>query len=379
MKRLLVRLLAGVAVVAAAIAAAVPLSASASPRTASTSRALQGVACVSARSCWAVGAATTGTTTRTLIEHWNGSKWSVVASPSVRSSSGTFLKEVSCTGPSDCWAVGRAVVGTTKQEPIAEHWNGRRWSLIVLPEPAGRLADELRGVSCLTATRCWAVGFSERVAFSPALPLAEHWTGKRWFVVRTAKIAIFTGLDAVSCRQDTNCWAVGFGPVGTLAEHWNGRKWSIVVTPRGTGGALGGVSCPGSDCLAVGNDGSESALAERWNGARWSVTPVPSLSKGGSVISVLFGVSCVSSSDCFGVGYVAVVRPATLVLRWQGSKWVLVKSPNPAGSADAQLQAASCVSERACWAVGSQARTGSGGRTLAEHWNGRSWSIVGTP
>jgi hypothetical protein len=38
----------------------------------------------------------------------------------------------------------------------------------------------------------------------------------------------------------------------------------------------------------------------------------------------------------------------------------------------------SCLSAAACWAVGESGTTGPD-RTLAEHWNGRSWSIVRTP
>ncbi len=46
---------------------------------------LYGVAAVSARDVWAVGyhnpLRTSGTPLRTLIEHWDGTKWTVVPSP----------------------------------------------------------------------------------------------------------------------------------------------------------------------------------------------------------------------------------------------------------------------------------------------------------
>jgi len=89
-------------------------------------------------------------------------------------------------------------------------------------------------------------------------------------------------------------------------------------------------------------------------------------------------VSCATSINCFAVG-VANVR--TLIEHWRGSKWVRVKSPNPAVAKSAALRSVFCLSPRACWAVGASVKQEVTGpdSTLAEHWNGRRWSIVRTP
>jgi hypothetical protein len=364
------RLLAVPAALLAVIAAPAP---PAKPAATSSSRALSGVTCPRATSCWAVGDQTASGVTRTLIEHWNGTRWSTKASPSVAGSSDTLLRGVSCSARLNCWAVGSATLGSTRQEPIAEHWNGRTWSLTVLPEPGGLAADGLAGVWCPGTTRCWAVGVaSTRPVGAPFRPLAEHWTGKTWSVVLARASTGDSELVGVFCRLDTNCWAVG-GPV--LAEHWNGRRWSVAATPPEVDG-LGGVWCPGTDCFATGISGFPSAIAERWNGRKWSLTPTAPLPMG--TTSALPSVSCATSASCFAVGIDGV---RTLIERWQGSKWVKANSPNPAGATSAELLAVFCLSSVACWAVGQSPAPGLRGpdRTLAEHWNGTRWSIVPTP
>jgi hypothetical protein len=355
-------------------------SAAASPAESATEasgRVLSGITCPRATSCWAVGDQTASGVTRTLIEHWNGRKWSLTRSPSVAGSADTFLNGVSCSARLNCWAVGAATLGSTKQEPIAEHWNGRRWSLTLLPAPARLAADELFSVWCPAATRCWAVGEAGTRRVSTAVrPLAEHWTGSKWRVVAARAFAGYSNLAGVFCRRDTDCWAVGSGPGGSaLAEHWNGRRWSATM-PFTVGGGLAAVWCPGTDCFATGISGYPAALAARWNGRKWSLTAIPPLAAG--TVSDLPGVSCATSISCFAVGF---ANNRTLIERWRGSKWVRVKSPNPAGAEGAFLNRVFCLSPRACWAVGASARRGatSPGSTLAEHWNGTRWSIVRTP
>ena len=96
---------------------------------------LTGVSCGNARNCWAVGS--TGNNAA-IAEHWDGSAWSVVHLPAPRQSDSTDLPSISCTGLASCWAVGTYQSTTTSAElPYAEHWNGRAWSVVKLPHPAG--------------------------------------------------------------------------------------------------------------------------------------------------------------------------------------------------------------------------------------------------
>src|SRR6266446_2211001 len=81
---------------------------------------------------WAVGVSynTERTLGSTLIEHWNGSRWSVVSSPNP-SSSVNKLNAVAAVSPNDVWAVGTAPTRTATV--LILHWNGAAWS--VIPNP----------------------------------------------------------------------------------------------------------------------------------------------------------------------------------------------------------------------------------------------------
>jgi hypothetical protein len=71
-----------------------------------------------------------------LIEHYDGTAWSIVNSPSVASVSNE-LYGVSCVNSSDCWAVGLTYSGGLKQTLI-EHYDGTAWSIVTSPNGTAR-------------------------------------------------------------------------------------------------------------------------------------------------------------------------------------------------------------------------------------------------
>ena len=85
----------------------------------------------------------------TLIEHWNGSSWSIV--PSVNNGTYNHLRGVAAVSPGDVWAVG-----TDGTYPLIERWNGSNWSIFASPQPSGGGADF--GVTAITSCDVWAVG-----------------------------------------------------------------------------------------------------------------------------------------------------------------------------------------------------------------------------
>ena len=60
--------------------------------------------------------------------------------------------------------------------------------------------------------------------------------------------------------------------------------------------------------------------------------------------------------------------------------WVIVPSPNPGGPYGSSLSSVSCARPSFCMAVGSQgtAQANHANATLAEHWDGHTWSVVPT-
>ena len=111
------------------------------------------------------------------------------------------------------------------------------------------------------------------------------------------------------------------------------------------------------------------ALAAGW---ALQTTPNPS----GSPLAELYTVSCTSASACTAVGddeNSAGTAILTLAERWNGSTWTVQTTVNPAGGEDS-LGGVSCTSATSCEAVGGTA-TG----TLAEFWNGSTWALQTTP
>jgi Fibronectin type III domain len=283
------------------------------PDTSSPSNDLRAVACIGSSDCWAVGVAVSGTSEQTLAEHWNGSAWSIVTTPDTSSSSNDLLG-VACVTLSDCWAVGISRAGLASQT-LAEHWNGSAWSIVTTPDTSSP-SNYFEGVACISSSDCWAVGASR--AGLPTQNLAEHWNGSTWSIVTTpdASSGLGDNLSGLTCISASDCWAVGFadtaanGNPATLAEHWSGSAWTIVTTRNRNPSEqnyLTGIACIGSsDCWAVGYSvvsnpsppSIQRTLAEHWNGSAWSIAATSNTPETNS----LGGVACVSTSDCWAVG-----------------------------------------------------------------------------
>lgn len=120
-----------------------------SPNRGTNSNIPSGVSCVSATACVAVGSyLNSGSAFRTLAESWNGTCWSLVASP--QPGDGDSLNGVSCTSVTACMAVGGYdfLHGT---RTLVESWDGTRWSVVPSPD-VGTNGNDLFGVSCASAT-----------------------------------------------------------------------------------------------------------------------------------------------------------------------------------------------------------------------------------
>jgi hypothetical protein len=81
------------------------------------------VTAVSGHDAWVAGY-TEDTDPLGLILHWNGTNWSVAATPNPPSAYLCFPGGVYATSRRNAWAVGSTDWAVT---PI-EHWNGKSWS-----------------------------------------------------------------------------------------------------------------------------------------------------------------------------------------------------------------------------------------------------------
>ena len=234
------------------------------------------MACPSATSCNAVGLSFSETSpfggATTFIEHWDGSNWSIVSSPNPPFGGLNELTGISCATTTDCMASGYYEAETGRRTLVArtlmEHWNGATWSIVPTPNRGGATLQGLFGVSCRTTNDCSAVGDSEPVPGASGQTLAEHWNGSAWSVVASPNppASLAAGLDGVSCRGVSNCFAVGsyatLHGTKTLVEHWNGSHWKHVASPNPSNDSgLIAVSCPvRTSCVAVGSFGTSNGF-----------------------------------------------------------------------------------------------------------------------
>jgi hypothetical protein len=316
---------------------------------------------------------------------------------------GNVLTGVACALASRCFAVGYYNNGSFAQLNQALRWNGKQWSVTSTPQPGGTTTSDrgsLAAVACPATNDCWAVGSYQDPNTGAGLNQILHWNGHKWSKTATPQpgetIAGFLrGLSAVTCTSTHDCWAVGlFTGKGfqflNQTLHYNGKKWSQVKAPNPGGHAktafnqLDGVGCAAvSDCLAVGSieTSAYKNQALRWNGTKWAQVRTPQ--PGGSAGSVLTGDTCATATFCFAVGdFGQGNAQLNQTLRWNGNKWASVPAPNPAGNGfgdNNQLNGVSCASKTNCWAVGYSTANVAPTLNEALRWNGKQWAAKSTP
>jgi hypothetical protein len=110
---------------------------------------------------------------RTLAEQWNGTAWTIVSMPKIGGpNEENGLAGVSCPRAANCTAVGNLTI-RHKRKLLVEHWNGTRWTVGDPAVPPRHHLDAFSGVSCLAKQGCIAVGDYSGLG-GKTFPLAEQ-------------------------------------------------------------------------------------------------------------------------------------------------------------------------------------------------------------
>jgi hypothetical protein len=311
---------------------------------------LNAVAAVSANDVWAVGfsPAPSGTPLyikQSLIEHWNGDTWSVITSPNPAGKPDVELNGVAAISASDIWAVGHSGdPAFIPLQTLTEHWNGTSWSIIPSPSPGTYNGNDLTAVAAVSSNDVWAVGwYQSGPTGQEGGALTMHWDGTSWTVVPNP--SRWT-LHAVTAISSNNVWAVGEQSI----LHWNGANWSNVLFPPPVNDSypfLKGVSAvSANDIWAVGYSqwsyfsGYRSApLTYHWDGTRWSLVP-----NAGGIDEYLFAVAAIAANDVWAVGDNGQTQ------HWNGATWSRVTAPYPDNGG--RFNAVDAASAGDVWAVG---------------------------
>ncbi len=318
------------------------------------------------------------------------SPWTIVPTP-IPSAIEYVLYGVSCTSWTLCIAVGASENASHVYGTLAEEWNGAKWSLMTIPDQ-GSGDNRLTGVSCSSPTSCVAVGYEYTTSSLPQT-LIESWDGTSWTIATSPDRGSADNLlSGVSCSDPTDCVAVGSSYSSTgvwqsLVESWDGTSWTIATSPdQGSGdNLLFGVSCSSpTGCVAVGSSYSSTAvwqtLIESWDGTSWTIAASPDPGSGDNSLNA---VSCATSTNCLAVGAESNTAGTqadreTLAESWNGTSWTALTSPDPGGTKNF-LTGVSCTGVDQCQAVGAFANKDNTDQTLVMAWGGTNLNVVSSP
>jgi hypothetical protein len=311
-------------------------------------------------------------------------KWQVVPSPTIDVSTSTFgakLNAVAVVSASDVWAVGYGPQPggpTYAKQTLIEHWDGTRWSIVPSPNPPSPYSEvELDGVFALAANDVWAVGYGDNPSAVSLgdITVIEHWDGTSWSIVPSPNPDQDENqLHAIAGTASTDLWAVGGRgngntccPAESLIEHWNGTSWSVMSNP-------GLSSLQGVTALAVNNVwavglAAAGGIIVHWDGTAWTIVASPS--EYGDSIS-LRAITAVSTTDLWAVGDLQNLynnRYYSVTEHWDGTAWTAVGLVLQ----DCTLRAVTAPGPSDVWAVDAS------GLMQTQHWDGATESVVSTP
>ncbi|MDQ2905196.1 MAG: hypothetical protein ABI456_23940 [Ktedonobacteraceae bacterium] len=308
-----------------------------------------------------------------LALHWNGTKWSSVPIPAP---AGSGLGKLAALSPSNIWAVGDTGYtngpgeSTPMSHTLIEHWNGTRWSQTPSPDLLPATLNTLQDVSVVAPDDVWAVGaagLTGRSGYdSTTSPLLEHWDGARWRLVQLPGIHS-AGLNSIVALNANDIWVAGSSSVSDgsaqsqspLLAHWNGQNWSQVSSHAINNGASGRVLKITTDAShhlwALGVDQNGLPLLLRLSNGQWTSLPVPATPapSATSTFEIQFGgIYAASPQDIWLAGRTVQFSgsgPSTpLIEHWDGHQWLEVAERS---QAQATLQAIS-ISAGTVWVSG---------------------------
>jgi hypothetical protein len=325
---------------------------------------------IAASNIWAVGSSTSGDARNTLIEHWNGRKWTIVPSPN-GAQPVNWLTGVSAVSASDIWAVGYTNDGggaTGQSFNLILHYDGTSWTEVAAPNPIPDpnpgdypVTNELYAVHAISANNVWAVGHLYTYSLEHAVTL--HWNGTQWSDASRQLPSRYTRLRSIDAVAANDIWAVGeiqrLGTQQTLTEHFDGTSWSVVPSPNASPNAdyLMSVSMVSSNnvwAVGYGNqviDFSQHYQTQSWHfdGTSWSLVDAPDINTQNNYLRAVVGVA---PDRVFAVGFWDTgAKLRSLAERYNGTSWGFQTSGNRSDVLDEPV-AVDAGPGGAPWAVG---------------------------
>ncbi len=297
---------------------------------------------------WIAGSySPTDSLTLPLYEHFDGTKWTVISNPAL--GDGGNITGLSAQSAHDIWAVGTYTSNPNNpiDVPLIEHWNGSSWSMINQNYSSTFVTGGLTSVVALAANNVWMIGTQRMSIDDPSTQtFIEHWDGSQIHAVASPNSIHTTSnyLKAITARSANDLWSVGTSNTGnTLTEHWDGAQWTIVASPNisfnqgiPNFNLLTSVSSASkSDVWAIGLFNAtatsfKGALAEHWNGTQWSIISLQSLPGNSQELSAVVSLGI---NDSWALGTSTTNNKAQpLLTHWDGTTWKTAPLPSSLSS-----------------------------------------------
>ena len=196
------------------------------------------------------------------VDHWNGSRWTVVKSFSAA------VTGITALGANDVWVYG----GVRGDGTGVWHYNGRTWT---------EVSGTLQGGSALSDGNVWAYDYTSDTV--------DHFNGRTWTAMSVANLlppppqirpAQVTGVIALS---PSNVYATAItsyipnlgGPLELL--HYNGHGWTKVTTSTFGGSREQRIVPDGNGGLWLADAASAGGQAAvlHYSGGRLTEVPIP--------------------------------------------------------------------------------------------------------
>lgn len=242
---------------------------------------IDGVTAISPTDVWAAGSTSVGAPGHllTVIEHFDGTKWTIVPSPQF--STGSELQKVLAFSANDVYAVGDFHSDRQEALPMVLHFDGAKWSVVALPTLSKGQHAALTAIGGISNTDFWVAGAGS-VAGSNGTPLVLHFDGQQFTPVSFPVNSVEFGGIAAIATDDV--WATG-NDGQTMAAHWDGKVWTRFSTPIGGAGtfsSLRGLSAISSTDVWASGDVTDfrhgflsQNLVEHFDGHSWTISPTP--------------------------------------------------------------------------------------------------------
>jgi len=170
-----------------------------------------------------------------LVSGAQSNDWSIVSSPNTSATEHNALRGVTCVSASECWAVGYYLTDNAAQTLI-ERWDGTSWTIVSSPNTSATQSNFLLGVTCASASE-WAVGYYIVDAVSNLnQTLIERWNGTSWEIVNSPNTSTTQSnlLYSVTCGSASDCWAVGYYYNASSVAQTLALRYTASLTPTPT-------------------------------------------------------------------------------------------------------------------------------------------------